>query len=366
MWSQERIRMSVKQRQRRCRSSSRPNCAHCVPRLCTHAPSRVGPGPHALRRPGPGSSATGASSRRRATAAGGAVWRAERTDHQSLVRSTWSDLLHVGGSTRNRFLPFIWPIARARYRTTLAQTEPIGQTNRARSGTEAGAQVVEHVRREIEAGRLHPGDRLPPERELALKMEVSRPSLRSGLRTLQALGIITSRRGAGTFIVKGPPLLGKAPFEFLAALHGFTLDQMYETRRLLEVGAAALAAERASGEQMTGMADEVTGMFAALDDPQAFLCHDLGFHRAGAAGSGNPILAAIVGTLTEIIWETGRMNMEGFSLRQSAETHRRIYEAIRSHHPERAQREMAEHLEHARWEQVEKEAGDGAKSSEGP
>jgi GntR family transcriptional repressor for pyruvate dehydrogenase complex len=224
--------------------------------------------------------------------------------------------------------------------------------------TAAGAQVVEHVRREIEAGRLGPGDRLPPERELALKMGVSRPSLRSGLRTLQAMGIITSRRGAGTFIVEGPPRLGKAPLEFLAALHGFTLDQMYEARRMLEVGAAGLAAERATGEQLATMADEITGMFAPLEEAKTFLRHDLGFHRAVAAGSGNPIVAAIIGTLTEIIWETGRINMEGFGLRESAETHRRIYDAIRARSPERARREMTEHLEHARWEQVKKETGD--------
>jgi GntR family transcriptional repressor for pyruvate dehydrogenase complex len=245
----------------------------------------------------------------------------------------------------------------------LAEADFSGRTKWTSVGTEAGAQVVAHVRREIEAGRLGPGDRLPPERELALKMEVSRPSLRSGLRTLQAMGIITSRRGAGTFIVEGPPQLAKAPLEFMAALHGFTLDHMYEARRLLEVGAAALAAERATGEQMVDMADELTGMFATLGEPQDFLRHDLAFHRAVAAGSGNPIVAAIVGTLIEIIWETGRLNMEGFGLRESAEMHRRIYEAIRSRNPERAQREMAEHLEHARWEQTEKETGDEARPS---
>jgi GntR family transcriptional repressor for pyruvate dehydrogenase complex len=114
------------------------------------------------------------------------------------------------------------------------------------------------------------------------------------------------------------------------------------------------------------MADEITGMFATLEEPQTFLGHDLGFHRAVAAGSGNPIVAAIIGTLTEIIWETGRINMSGFSLRESAETHRRIYEAIRSRSPERARREMKEHLEHAHWEQVGKEtAGEAQPSSEG-
>jgi GntR family transcriptional repressor for pyruvate dehydrogenase complex len=233
------------------------------------------------------------------------------------------------------------------------QTDRIeGQTKKPEEAG-AGAQVVEHLRREIQAGRLRPGDRLPTERELARRMGVSRPSLRSGLRTLQAMGIVTSRRGAGTFIVEGPPRLGKAPFEFLAALHGFTLDQMYEARRMLEVGAASLAAERATGDQVAAMAEEITGMFASLEEPQAFLRHDLGFHRAVAAGSGNPIVAAIIGTLAEIIWETGRLNMEGLSLRESAEVHRGIYEAIRARSPERARREMTRHLERARWEQVE-------------
>jgi GntR family transcriptional repressor for pyruvate dehydrogenase complex len=99
-------------------------------------------------------------------------------------------------------------------------------------------------------------------------------------------------------------------------------------------------------------------MFATLEEPQAFLRHDLGFYRAVAAGSGNPIVAAIIGMLAEIIWETGRINMEGFGLRESAETHRRIYEAVRARSPERARREMTQHLENARWEQVEKETGD--------
>jgi GntR family transcriptional repressor for pyruvate dehydrogenase complex len=219
--------------------------------------------------------------------------------------------------------------------------------------TAAGAQVVDHVRREIEAGRLGPGDRLPPERELAQRMGVSRPSLRSGLRTLTAMGIIHARRGAGTFIVEGPPHLGKAPLQFMAALHGFTLDQMYEARRMLEVGAASLAATRATGDQLVAMADEITGMYATLEDPQTFLRHDLAFHRAVAAGSGNPIVATIIGTLVEIIWEAGRVNLQGVSLRESADAHRRIYDAIRARSADRARREMTAHLEQARWEQVE-------------
>jgi DNA-binding FadR family transcriptional regulator len=130
---------------------------------------------------------------------------------------------------------------------------------------------VEHVRRLIEQGQLHPGDRLPPERDLAVKIGVSRPSLRSGLQKLGAMGVVVPRQGAGTFVSAGPPRLENGSLRFLAALHGFTRDDMFEARRVLEVGSSGLAAERATAEQLGVMAEEVAGMFASLDDPQAYL-----------------------------------------------------------------------------------------------
>ena len=145
--------------------------------------------------------------------------------------------------------------------------------------------VVQHVRGLIERGELRPGDRLPAERELAVQLGVSRPSVRAGLRSLSAIGVLQTRHGAGTFITDGPPTLGSEPLSFLAALHGFTRDEMFEARRALEVGVAGLAAERATDEQIATIAEEITGMFAALDDPQAFLIHDIRFHRAVAEAS---------------------------------------------------------------------------------
>ena len=102
------------------------------------------------------------------------------------------------------------------------------------------------------------------------------------------MGVTESRQGAGTFITDGPPRLGAGPLSFLAALHGFTRDEMFEARRVLEVGAAGLAAERGLPDSLAPMAEEVTGMFATLDDPQTFLVHDVRFHRAVAAASRQP------------------------------------------------------------------------------
>jgi GntR family transcriptional repressor for pyruvate dehydrogenase complex len=224
------------------------------------------------------------------------------------------------------------------------------------SGLGAAAQVVEFVRRQIESGKLKPGMRLPAERDLAVEIGVSRPSLRSGLQTLQALGVLQSRQGAGTFISDGPPRLGGAPLSFLAALHGFTRDEMFEARRVLEVGAASLAAERATMERITVLADEVSAMFASLDDPQEFLIHDVHFHKAVAAASGNPVLATLIETISGLVYESRKLTVErAHDLKESAEMHRRIYRAIKAGDPQKASDEMGMHLALARQAQASEE-----------
>ena len=213
--------------------------------------------------------------------------------------------------------------------------------------------VVQHVRGLIERGELRPGDRLPAERELAVQLGVSRPSVRAGLRSLSAIGVLQTRHGAGTFITDGPPTLGSEPLSFLAALHGFTRDEMFEARRALEVGVAGLAAERANDEQIATIAEEITGMFAALDDPQTFLIHDIRFHRSVAESSGNPILASLVEMVSALFYEQRRKTAQhGRDLKESAHLHRAIYHAIRAHDPKRASAAMSEHLSVAQQAQA--------------
>lgn len=96
---------------------------------------------------------------------------------------------------------------------------PIVPATRARETPDSAANVVAHVRGLIDRGALGPGARLPPERDLALQVGVSRPTVRAGLRTLAALGVVRSRRGSGTYISDGPPALGSEALSFLAALH---------------------------------------------------------------------------------------------------------------------------------------------------
>src|SRR3989441_4994313 len=131
---------------------------------------------------------------------------------------------------------------------------------------DSAAQVVAHVRRLIDHGALGPGARLPPERDLAAQVGVSRPTVRAGLRTLAALGVVRSRRGSGTYIPEGPPTFGAEALGFLAALHKVTGDDVYEARRLLEVGAAGLAAGSATPAKLATLADEIGGSISPATD----------------------------------------------------------------------------------------------------
>jgi|SRR5262245_1211208 len=220
---------------------------------------------------------------------------------------------------------------------------------------DSATQVVAYVRRLIDRGTLQPGTRLPPERQLAEQIGVSRPTVRAGLRTLAALGVVRSRRGSGTYIPEGPPTLGAEALGFLAALHKFSTDDVYEARRLLEVGAAGLAAERASADQLATLADEVAGLFATMHERQAFLLHDINFHRGVAAASGNPIVASLVEMVATLFYERRKLTLEQATdgnLRDAANAHRRIYQLIRARDAEGARGAMHEHLMQARTYQV--------------
>lgn len=221
----------------------------------------------------------------------------------------------------------------------------------------AAETIVEYVRDLLERGELRPGDRLPPERTLARQTGVSRSSVRVGLRALATMGIIQSRHGSGTFIADGPPTLESEPLHFLAALHGFTREEMFEARRLIEVGVAGLSATRATGEQVAAIAEEVTSMFASLDSPHDFLRHDIRFHQAVASASGNPILASLVEMLSQVFYERRRETVgQARDFRESADMHRRIYMAIRQRDAAAARDAMDRHLQMSFEAQVSEDA----------
>jgi len=212
----------------------------------------------------------------------------------------------------------------------------------------APEQVIVRVYDLIKRGELRPGNRLPSEREFAKQLGINRTSLRAGLRSLIAMGVLHTKHGSGTYMSTGPSSLGSEALELLGALHGFTQDEIFEARRHLEGLVAELAAERATSEQIVTMAEELANSFSTLDDPQQFLLHDIRFHRALAAASGNPILATLAGMVSAMHYDRRSQTVgKARRLRETADMHQRIFRAIRSRNPMEARTAMRDHILHA-------------------
>jgi GntR family transcriptional repressor for pyruvate dehydrogenase complex len=221
------------------------------------------------------------------------------------------------------------------------------------SPPDAAKLVVAYVRQLIESGEFRAGDKLPPERELAQLIGVSRASVRTGLQSLATVGVVDSRRGAGTFVADGPPLLDVNPLSLFSVLHGIPQAELFETRRAIEIDLAGLAAERARGDELALISEEVMEMFASIDDVHRFLVHDIRFHRAVATAARNPLLAAIMEMVADLFYDQRKKTVGRWQdAPEAAEQHRRIYQAIRSGDVERARREMDTHL---RWAQEAQE-----------
>lgn len=208
-------------------------------------------------------------------------------------------------------------------------------------------EVSVRLRDMINSGELRPGDRLPPERDLAKLLGVSRPTLRAGIRSLSTVGILQSKQGAGTFVAAraDSPILDSSPLKMLSALHGFTHDEMFEAQLVLEMGIAGLAAERADGEQMTKLAEAIAGMYASLGDPDQYLVHHMRFHQTVATASGNRILTALMNMVAATLFETRRETVDSaIDLSDSAEHHENIYRALSERDVEAARNAMHDHL----------------------
>jgi GntR family transcriptional repressor for pyruvate dehydrogenase complex len=132
---------------------------------------------------------------------------------------------------------------------------------------------------------------------------------------------------------------------------------MFEARQSLEMAVAGLAAERATGEHLATMSEEIAGMYASLDDPEQFLVHDMRFHQTVAAASGNRILTSLMNMVATILFDTRRKTVKrARDLKESAEMHRHIYRAIRERNQEAASYAMRAHLMLAQKAQESEEA----------
>jgi GntR family transcriptional regulator, transcriptional repressor for pyruvate dehydrogenase complex len=200
-------------------------------------------------------------------------------------------------------------------------------------------EVIVRLAGLLQQGRLKPGDRLPPERALAERMRVSRATLREALRVMQLRGLIVSRQGAGNFIAGGKP-------EDLAeALTHLALQDIFELRLLIEPSIAALAAERASRQDIQRLESILQQQDQELGEKRMAGSTDEAFHYALAEATHNRALVQVGATLMQVISPSRNESLQTSErARLSMASHRRIVEAIQAGDAVEARRAMEEHI----------------------
>ena len=163
-------------------------------------------------------------------------------------------------------------------------------------------RVVEQIEDMIVQGILEEGDRMPPERDLAMQLNVSRPKLRDALKKLEDYGLLTIRHGEGTFVAQ---LTGEAMSPALIDLyarHGRAFGEYLEYRRVQEGFAARLAAERATSSDRKLIKRYLTALEAAdaVGDQEAARDADVGFHTSIVHASHNAMLIHMMASIYDL------------------------------------------------------------------
>jgi DNA-binding FadR family transcriptional regulator len=207
-------------------------------------------------------------------------------------------------------------------------------------------QVAKKILDLVRTGNLKPGDQLPPERDLAQMLQVSRPSLREAMRGLQILGVVKTRQGGGASIssLDAADLLG--PLQFLITLNALNVNALYESRFLIDGGIARMAAERLSEADILRLDAMVIVQEKLVTDPIGFRVSDLEFHRTIMEATGNPFLVRVSHSLYVLGMEFRRIASESPGvLKQSLADHKAIVAALTARNPAAAQHAMEVHMQ---------------------
>lgn len=203
----------------------------------------------------------------------------------------------------------------------------------------ASLQAVDAICGMLRSGDYRVGDRMPSEPELGADLGVSRSTVREAIRELTSLGVLEIQHGRGTFVrslrpdllLRGDSLLVDQPIDRIR-------DELLEVRSIVEPEAAALAALRASEEDVERLRYDVERLSQAIGQGMA-PPEDLGFHLDLVRATHNAALWRVSGAIISFYQWDGQ-----FPTEQDAIDHQLIYEAVRDRDPDRARQAMRDHL----------------------
>lgn len=215
------------------------------------------------------------------------------------------------------------------------------------SGRVRSEQVVDRIMELVRSGNLKSGDRLPPERELIEIFEISRPSLREALRSLMTLGVIEIRHGGGAYVsdLKAQTLL--APLDFYLSLSTATMQETFDSRRVVEVELIRRAAQRATKADLRELDAMMAAHASVLNDPIGFRILDSRFHDKLYSMGQNAILARMAASLYSMGLDLRRRaTEEAGTIATSMSDHQQILDAFREGDADAAGTAMLGHIAH--------------------
>ncbi len=211
-------------------------------------------------------------------------------------------------------------------------------------------EIIAQIRKLISEGILAPGDKLPSERDMAARLGVGRGHLREAIKKLEFYGILKTLPQSGTVVAS----LGVKALEGLIA-NILDLDKedyraLMETRVILEINAARLAAERATGQDIAELQQSYQEMTLLAEQGQSNMEEDHLFHLKVAECSKNAVLRSLIGLITpDVITMSSEQNTcrDGRNHNALAE-HGKVLAAIVERNPDKAEAAMAYHMEMSR------------------
>jgi GntR family transcriptional repressor for pyruvate dehydrogenase complex len=210
-------------------------------------------------------------------------------------------------------------------------------------------KVYEDVARQIERlilKKLRPGDKLPSERELAELLSVSRSSIRDAIRSLELMGMVEPRQGAGTIVCEISSNSVTNPLANALKRKEEHISELLDFRKILEPPLASRAATHASPDEISEMEDILKRQEEKLRSGGTAIAEDSEFHYAIALASGNSVVLKVLDILMDLLRETRErtLQVEGRP-QKSLAGHRLILSAIKRHDPEGAKAAMRRHIE---------------------
>ncbi len=221
-------------------------------------------------------------------------------------------------------------------------TEDFGPVERPAIAEIVARKILDMVR----SGNLKPGEQLPPERELANLLQVSRPSVREALRGLQILGVLRMRQGGGIFVTQLEASDLLAPLQFFIALTPQNIDALYEARVVIDSEVARRATSHLTDEQIGHMRSLSKIQELLVTDPIGFRVSDLEFHHTIIDACRNPFLERMSKSLYVLGMEYRRISTESPAvLKRSVNDHKGIVAALEARDPDSVAKAVRAHLE---------------------